>query len=234
MGKKEGEYKEKGDYHENLDKNWPFYPVYLAKIKLVEKFFDSVEKNKKILDLGCGEGVLVKKFKKEGYNIVGADFNYESKNVLKRDILDTGFDNNSFDVVLCLDVLEHLDFDQQILALKEIKRTLKPEGTLVLTLPNLAHFASRISFLFLGRLIRTAIIMERHKGDRTIFEYKKIIKKENFEIKKTKGLFPTYPFLSLFTYYFPSKIVWWHKIANKFFAYPNWCFLNFIICKNKK
>ncbi len=231
---KSGEYKQKGDYHKNLDKNWPFYPVYLAKIKLIKNFFTGVNKNKKILDLGCGEGVLVNKFKNKGYDIVGADANYESENVLKKDILGTEFEDSSFDIILCLDVLEHLDFEEQRIALKEIKRILKPKGLLILTLPNLAHFASRISFLFLGRLIRTSIIMERHKGDRTIFEYKKIIKKENFDIEKINGLFPTFPFLSFFTYYFPSKVVWWHKIVNKLFAYPNWCFLNFIVCKNKK
>lgn len=231
---KNGEYLEKGDYHKNLDKNWPFYPVYLEKMRLVESFLDERGKSEKILDLGCGEGVLVSKFRNKGYDIIGVDANYESRVVFKRDILATGFDANSFDIILCLDVLEHLDFESQGKALVEINRILKPGGLLILTVPNLAHFASRISFLFLGRLIRTAIAMERHKGDRTAVEYLKMIEKNKFFIKKRKGLFPTFPFVSFFTYYFPSKIVWWHKILNKFFAWPNWCFLNFLVCENKK
>lgn len=231
---KNGEYLEKGDYHKNLDKNWPFYPVYLEKMRLVESFLDERGKSEKILDLGCGEGVLVSKFRNKGYDIIGVDANYESRVVFKRGILATGFDANSFDIILCLDVLEHLDFESQGKALVEIKRILKPGGLLILTVPNLAHFASRISFLFLGRLIRTAIAMERHKGDRTAVEYLKMIEKNKFFIKKRKGLFPTFPIVSFFTYYFPSKIVWWHKILNKFFAWPNWCFLNFLVCENKK
>jgi 2-polyprenyl-3-methyl-5-hydroxy-6-metoxy-1,4-benzoquinol methylase len=230
---KNDEYLEKGDYHKHLDKTWPFYPVYLAKMKLVKKFLNQHGKDKKILDIGCGEGILVEEMSAQGYDILGADLNYQSELVLKRNILDTGFESNSFDIVLCLDVIEHLNFGEQEKALAEIKRILKPEGILVLTVPNLAHFTSRISFLFLGRLIRTSKI-ERHKGDRPIQEYLKLLKKNNFSIGERKGLFPTFPILSLMTYYFPDKMVFCHKIYNKFFAYPNWCFLNFLACQNKK
>lgn len=230
---KSGEYVVKGDYHKNLDKNWPFYPVYVAKIKLVENFLTKKGFGKKILDLGCGEGVLVEKFRAKNFDIIGADFNYQSGFVYKRPITNTGFADNSFDVVLCLDVLEHLDFNEQDRALEEIGRILKPNGNLVLTLPNLAHFASRLSFLFTGKLLRTSEI-SRHKGDRPIVEFISLIKNKKFKIKKRKGLFPTFPVISFLTYYLPGKVVFLHKLYNIFLAYPNWSFLNFIFCQNIK
>lgn len=227
-----GEYITKGEYHKNLDKNWPFYPVYVEKMKMVKNFLVKEGRSKKILDLGCGEGALVEELHRQGYDIMGADSSYESNLVLRREITNTGFADNDFNIVLCLDVLEHLSFDEQEKAVDEIKRILKSDGTLVLTLPNLAHFASRFSFLFLGKLLRTSGV-ERHKGDRPIGEYLKLLKDKNFLLKKRKGLFMTLPLITLATYYFPDKVLFWHKLANKFTC-PNWSFLNFIILQNKK
>ena len=41
----------------------------------------------KILDVGCGEGVLVEKYRKEGYSIFGIDIDYSSEHVMKNDII---------------------------------------------------------------------------------------------------------------------------------------------------
>lgn len=233
MKKTYGEYLEKGDYHKMIDKNWRYYPVYVEKIRLIENFLEKSGKGKKIVDLGCGEGVNVEKFKNKGCDIIGIDLNYESDSVLKRSITETSFADDSFDVALCLDVLEHISFEDQEKALDEINRIVKPGGTVVFSLPNMAHLASRFSFFFLGKPIRTAEI-KRHKGERTIAEYLKLIKGKKFDVVKRKGLFPTYPVSSIMTYYFPSKMVLWHRILSRFFGYPNWSAINLIICKNKK
>jgi len=45
------------------------------------------------------------------------------------------FDNNKFDKVLCLDVLEHINNINQLL--KEIKRVLKPDGLALMAIPNI-------------------------------------------------------------------------------------------------
>lgn len=224
-----GEYAVKGDYHKKLDKNWPYYPVYLTKMEYVYKFLYKFPKNKKILDLGCGEGVLVEKFKKNGYDIIGMDLNYESEIVIRGDITDTKLKSDSFELILCLDVIEHLNFERQEKALQEIHRLLKHEGVLLATIPNLAHFASRISFLLTGKLFRTSQI-ERHKGDRPIDEYVNLITKY-FIVEKRKGFFPTFPISALLTYKFPNRVIFLHKVLNKGFAHPNWCFLNLFICK---
>ncbi len=224
-----GEYKTLGDYHRKISKDWKYYPIYQAKMNFVKRYMLKIPKCAKVLDAGCGEGVLIEELKKEGYNIVGIDLNYASRDVIKGDITKLPFNDRAFDYILCMDVLEHLSFQDQKSALCEIRRVLKADGELLLSIPNLGHFASRISFLISGKLIRTST-SDRHIGDRPISEYINMLENNGFKIVRRKGIFPTYPVSSLFTYLFPSKIMPLHTILNTFLAYPNICFLNIIIC----
>lgn len=226
-----GEYEAKGEYHKDLDKKWRYYPVYVEKMKFIKRYLDKIPKNIKIIDLGCGEGVLVEEYKNEGWDIVGLDYNYSSKFVIKGDITDLKFKDQTFDLVLALDIIEHLSFDEQEKALSEISRILKRDGRVLISIPNLAHFASRITFLLSGKLLRTSMV-DRHKGDRPIGEYIDLIK-DNFEIINRKGFFPTFPVISLLTYLYPNKVLWMHKWWNRFLSYPNLCFLNILELKKK-
>jgi len=225
-----GEYSVKGDYHKSIDKNWRYYPVFFFKMKQIEAFFNSIPKTYKILDLGCGEGYLVERYRQLGYNIIGLDLNYSSDVVKKGDIRHTPFEDGEFDTILCLDVLEHLNFSDQDPALKEIHRILKKNGIALLSLPNLAHFISRMTFLFTGTLVRTSSI-DRHPGDRPINEFIQMINQNDFYLVKRVGIFPTLFLSSILTWYFPHRVIWLHSIINTIFAYPNWCFLNLVYCK---
>ncbi len=60
------------------------------------------------------------------------------------------FEDNFFDVVLLLDVFEHIGYSDQPMALQEIKRVLKSDGQLIVSIPNLAHLSSRIAFVMFG------------------------------------------------------------------------------------
>lgn len=223
------EYTSRGDYHRRLDKNWVYYPVYVTKMELVRAFLSKLPKDVSILDVGCGEGLLVEEFRAKGYNIVGVDLNYESQYVMRGDIRKMNFDKGSWDFVLCLDVLEHLYPVDQEQAVAEIHRILKPDGRLFTVIPNLAHFASRLSFLLTGNLIRTSTI-DRHIGDRPIHEYLELLRHQ-FDVVERQGLFPTYPIISLLTFYFPDKVIWLHQLFNTTLAYPDFCFLNALVCK---
>lgn len=231
LTKRTGEYLQKGDYHLNLDPNWPYLPVYLEKMREVKSFLDRQSRKRKIIDLGCGEGVLVKEYCRKGFDITGLDLNFKSKYVKKGSLLNPKLPKNYYDIILCLDVIEHLHFHEQKLAVDNMARMLKPGGKLFITIPNLAHFASRFTFLFLGKLIRTSKI-ERHPGDRPIGEYLKLLQ-SHFTILNRKGLFPTFPIISALTYLVSSKTILLHRIYNKLFGYPNWCLLNVVVCKKK-
>jgi SAM-dependent methyltransferase len=226
MQTRSGEYAYKGDYHIDLDPNWPYLPVYLEKARVVKSFLDAQAPTQKIIDLGCGEGLFVKEYRDRGLNIIGLDLNYEADHVVQGSILKTGYPDASYDVVLSLDVIEHLTYDEQEEAIAEIARLVKPGGTFLMSIPNLGHIASRISFLFSGKLLRTSS-PDRHPGDRPIGEYLKILA-PYFKVKRRRGIFPTFPILSLLTVWKPAKAVFLHKIYNRLFSYPNWCFLNII------
>ncbi len=181
-----GEYKTRGEYHKYLDPNWAGYKLYMQKMQIIRDYLDKQSKRIKILDLGCGEGVLVEEYKNRKYDILGLDLNYESNYVIRGDATDTQFPDNLFDLVLCLDVIEHLYPEQQDKLIKEIDRILKPNGKIIFSIPNLANFVSRIRFLIRGELHRTSSIY-RHKGDRPIREYLDLLR-EKFKIERRIGL----------------------------------------------
>lgn len=188
------EYARKGDYHHYLDPNWSYTPTYLRKIAFVQQFIESLPMTKKILDVGCGEGVLVEEFRKKGWAIEGLDMNYESEFVQRGDVKDMPYADASFDLIVCLDTLEHLTFEDQPKALSEIHRSLKPDGHLVMSVPNLAHLNSRVRFLLCGKLDRTDIELN-HLGERPIWEYEQLLKKCGFYLLKRIGITLTLPYV---------------------------------------
>jgi SAM-dependent methyltransferase len=229
--KRLGEYADRGDYHESLDPQWKYLPVYLAKRERVDRFFRSVNRAARILDLGCGEGALVKEYRRQGFDIVGMDLHYESEHVMRGSILNTGLAAESFDLILCLDVIEHLSFEDQERAICEIARLLPRGGKLLLTVPNLAHLASRLSFLVRGKLIRTSSI-DRHPGDRPLHEYRDRLN-QDFYIRSCEGIFPTLPIISLLTWWKPALSTPLHRVYNRLFAVPGWSFLTVFVCEKK-
>lgn len=115
----------------------------------------SIPTGARILDAGAGE-LLQKRFC-EHLEYVAQDFGqYEGKGDGKglqtgswnqshldivSDITDIPEPNNSFDAIMCIEVLEHLP--NPVLAIEEFSRLIKPNGTLVITAPfcSLTHFA---------------------------------------------------------------------------------------------
>jgi 2-polyprenyl-3-methyl-5-hydroxy-6-metoxy-1,4-benzoquinol methylase len=231
MKKPSGEYAQRGDYHLSLEKDWPYLPIYLEKMELAHRFLHSCSKQEVIYDMGCGEGALVNEYRNAGYIITGMDANYSSDFVVQRSFVESELPDNSVDVVLCLDVIEHLSFADQDRAVAELARVLKPGGRALVTVPNLAHLASRLAFFFAGRLIRTSTA-ERHPGDRPIHEYIRMFRKY-FHIRRRKGLFPTFPLISILTVRMPAKVIWLHKLYNRTLAFPNICFLNAFYLENR-
>ena len=179
---RKGEYSRRGEFHRNLNPNWSYYPIYVNKVEVVDEMLRRYHcEQGRTLDAGCGEGVLVEKYAEQGWDIIGVDKNYASAYVQEGSILEIPFEDNHFDTVMALDVLEHLNYYQQVPALKELKRVLKPGGILIFSCPNLAHFTGRLKLMFRGKLLRTATL-GHHPGDRPMCEYEQLFKLEGFEI----------------------------------------------------
>jgi len=207
---------------------WSYRHTFIAKMRYIEKFLLEQDKKLKILDVGCGQGLLVNHFHELGYDIKGIDKEYSSKLVMKQDIFKTKIKNNSYDLILCLDVIEHFDISEQEKLVKVLQRILKTDGRIVFSVPNMAHLSSRIMFLASGKLIRTAKI-EYHPGDRPANEYK-ILFKKYFRIEEIKGISPAIPILFQITQKWPHLTGWLYFLI-KWMTIPGWCFNVIFVCK---
>jgi SAM-dependent methyltransferase len=219
-----GEYAERGDYHRELSKDWEFYPTYIAKLAMVRKYLSALPSTTRVLDAGCGEGVLVDEFQSH-LDIVGVDPHYASDRVTTGSLLKLPFGSASFDRALCLDVLEHLTFPEQGPALAELFRVVRPGGELLVSVPNLAHLQSRIHLLFAGRLIHTANLT-KHPGDRPAAEFIDLATRAGFRLVSRRGIFPTVPVLTRWIRRSPARLAWLHGLLTRMLPVPGWCFLN--------
>lgn len=94
-----------------------------------------------VLDIGCGTGAVMEFLLRQGYHVEGVDFNetalaYCARKglVVQQGTIDhLPFYDNTFNIVFALDVLEHVA--RRDLALREVKRVLKPGGLFIVTVP---------------------------------------------------------------------------------------------------
>ena len=116
------------------------------RIKLALKEIKKIKrKNIKILDVGCGNCYILNKIKKAGYkHIIGIDIKYSCGIIM--DATNMTFSNNSFDVVICFEVIEHCP------CVKELQRVLKVGGKLILSTPTPGTDWIRIILVKLGLL----------------------------------------------------------------------------------
>jgi 2-polyprenyl-3-methyl-5-hydroxy-6-metoxy-1,4-benzoquinol methylase len=109
----------------------------------------------RILDLGAGEGLFTKNLYERGHDVQACDlfperYRYSKVKCSKVD-LDKPWSiyaNNSFDVLVALETVEHLT--NIGLFFSESNRILKPNGKLFLSTPNILFLKSRLSFLING------------------------------------------------------------------------------------
>ena len=221
-----GEYAARGDYHRTLDPSWDYYPTYLAKLAAVRGYLNALPAATRVLDAGCGEGVLVEEYATR-LNITGVDAHYTSKHVTAGSLMALPFPDGAFDRALCLDVLEHLEFADQPRALAELRRVVAPGGQLLVSIPNLAHLQSRVQFLLRGRLIRTASEL-KHPGDRPVFEYLQLARRAGFTLIRRRGIFPTLPVVTHLVRQYPRALAPLHRALTALLPVPGWCFLNLL------
>jgi SAM-dependent methyltransferase len=222
-----GEYALRGDYHRTLDPAWEYYPTYRAKMRAVRAYLDGLPPGTRVLDAGCGEGLLVEEYAGR-LSMTGVDASYRSAHVQQASLTALPFADGEFSRAVCLDVLEHLSFDDQATALGELARVLTPDGELLVSVPNLAHLQSRVQFLLRGRLIRTAS-PAKHPGDRPIAEYVAMARAAGFVPVWRRGIFPTLPVVTRFIRKYPARLEPLHRLLTRALPVPGWCFLNLVL-----
>ena len=147
-----GRYYESVDYISHTDsKRSLFEKMYhfIKSIALKNKLdlINSQQPNKgRILDIGAGTGDFLSVAKNDGWQTVGVEPSTKAKAIA----INKGvsfventieLENNSFDVISMWHVLEHVpNLENQI---KELKRLLKPNGTLIIAVPNFKSFDAK-------------------------------------------------------------------------------------------
>jgi 2-polyprenyl-3-methyl-5-hydroxy-6-metoxy-1,4-benzoquinol methylase len=113
--------------------------------------------NKSLLEVGCSTGYITKILVERGCDVVGVELDPEAAKAAEQwaervvvGNIDDGevwnyVKDESFDVVLLGDVLEHLR--DPLNALRQAVRKLKPSGFVVTSIPNVAHGDVRLSLL---------------------------------------------------------------------------------------
>jgi len=172
--------------------------VQLAFIKLKS------DGNLKVVDLGCGDGTFLKLLEKKfpSLKTFGADILPEVVEIKKflraeikiADLRNSGFPDNFFDIVFCLDTLEH--FENLELPVREIKRVLKNDGLLVLSMPT-ENFFYKLGRLFLKGTISSTKGPCSSPHFHGAEKIEKFLCYNNFETVKKISL-PGMPFLTLF------------------------------------
>lgn len=116
---------------------------HMARYEWIKKRYFTKVRNKKILEIGCGDGGVVQLLKGEN-KVFGIDISasgvQNARNLgINTKLVDISseklpFRNQSFDYVLIFEVFEHLKCPQ--CALEEIQRVLKPKGVMLASIPN--------------------------------------------------------------------------------------------------
>ena len=121
------------------------------------KIINYVGKRKKVLDIGCGSGYLGKAFKKNDCYVIGIESDQKragkARDVLDKiipgdveNIDDLDLNEDFFDVIVLADVLEHLSRPDIVLI--NLKKYLKNDGCIIVSVPNVARIDSRLRLLF--------------------------------------------------------------------------------------
>lgn len=194
----------------------------LIELNLKDKFFFYTvpyARDKKILDVGCGNGSYLSSLKKLGWEaetqLYGIDFpnetlmhlkKYEHINIIEGDFLDITLPENFFDIITLRHVLEHLPDPTS--ALKKAFTLLKPNGIILINVPNFKSFEALVIFREKWRHIDAP----RHLYHFSPKTLKKLLSNTGFVVEKIllkKAVAPFIKSLEHYGYHVP-------KLAEKY------------------
>jgi 2-polyprenyl-3-methyl-5-hydroxy-6-metoxy-1,4-benzoquinol methylase len=128
-------------------------PILLSRIECdrldIPLRYLAVAEKGRMLDVGCGEGSMLKLAREVGWNAEGVDFDAQAVDTSRHKglsvrlgrLADQHYANESFDLVLMSHVIEHVH--GPLATFVEIRRVLRPGGTMVTTTPNAGSWGHR-------------------------------------------------------------------------------------------
>lgn len=166
-----------------------------------------IKKNDKVLEIGCGLGVLLKKVpSKKKIGIETNDYAIKESrrrglSVIKTDAeKGMAFKDSSFDAIIMNEVIEHLKKPKFVL--KECFRILSPGGKIIITTPVKSFFAHDLT--------------ESHFSEMTLNEFKKLVKECGFDVitQEVNGISFLYPLLEN-VFFKPFRLLRYFFVKNE-------------------
>ncbi len=124
----------------------------------LELLSDTLEPNAFVLDVGAGRGRLSLPLKKKGFTVFCLDLStemltYLSKYIPKQRLINQSVfepikSKNKFDAITGLRFFDHFTYDDQLKIIKNLKKKLKKNGSMVVIALNKHSLESAISGLF--------------------------------------------------------------------------------------
>lgn len=134
------------------DKAFHLYTMDEVKMRSV---LELIGKNKKVIDLGCGDGFMMERIRSAGNSVDGVEICTAAVGSARKKgftVYDLNLNHDwakeipaKYDVAFGGEIIEHI-FDTDKF-LKNIKEVLKPKGALILTTPNLASLGRKLLLL---------------------------------------------------------------------------------------
>ena len=155
--------------HRWWDKEGEFKPLHQlnpVRLAFVEEMADGLA-GKKVVDVGCGGGILSESMARLGANVTGIDMGTEPLNVARAHAEETGIKVDyqqitaeqlaeqhpgQFDVVTCMEMLEHVPDPQSVVS--ACATLCKPGGTLVFSTLNRTLKAWALGVFAAERILR--------------------------------------------------------------------------------
>jgi SAM-dependent methyltransferase len=178
------------------------YPLKLGYLSSHTMALAEVKPDSRVLDVGCGRGYLGRELEKSGCYVQGVDeacFEGECllRHFAKMDLNghEVPFAPDDFDFVLLLDVLEHLDAQEQYRLLDDLRaRSRRRKPVLLITVPNVAFFIIRLQLL-LGRFNygKRGILDQTHRHLFTFGSLRELLMQSGYQIEKVSGIPAPFP-----------------------------------------
>jgi SAM-dependent methyltransferase len=135
----------------------PISRSWILRDELLYNYFGKLDRNLRIVELGCGQGYFLGKLREMGFkNLAGVDIgNYLKEQTFEHHIADLNVDklpfaDGSVDVVVAFQMMEHLE--NYFLVVQEVKRILRTGGLFVFSVPNQFNIFFRFKFAFTGNM----------------------------------------------------------------------------------
>lgn len=182
-------------------------PVFTLRSQAI---FSEIEKRKPklVLDAGCGRGFYSATLTTFPFikKIVGIDLNNEYLKIARKQFTDPRlklgkasiyslpFQDNSFDAIICSEVLEHVDDNR---ALQELQRVVKKDGVILITVPshNFPFLWDPVNWILM-KFFHTHInkniwwlagMWADHERLYTVEQLKKVVAENSLKLKKIQG-----------------------------------------------